>query len=470
MATPGFVISAPQGRSGKTTVALGLCAAFAKRGLAVQPFKKGPDYIDPSWLSAAAGRCCRNLDLFMMPPEGLIAAYNRALADADLAVVEGAMGLYDGVDLAGSGSTAQLARTLGLPVVLVVNSTRMTRSAAAMVSGYQRFEPDLRIAGVVFNNVAGARHESLLVQAIGEHCGLPVLGCLPKDDGLAIPERHLGLVPEGEIDLLRAKVERAERLVVEHLDLEAVLAVARPATAACPSCTAGADAAGRRVRLGVIRDRAFSFYYPDNLEALERAGAELVFVEALRDRRLPKVAGLYIGGGFPEVFAAELEANEALRRELAWAIEGGLPVYAECAGLIYLSRRLHWQGRTYEMVGALPCDVAFTRRPQGHGYVAATVAEANPFFSVGQVLRGHEFHYGRLENVGDVRLAYRLERGHGIGQKQDAIVYRNVLAGFTHLHAVGTPGWAEAIVGAARSAAGGTSELTAGSSHSLSMR
>lgn len=467
MGAPGVVISAPQGRSGKTTVALGLCAAFARRGRAVQPFKKGPDYIDPTWLSAAAGRPCRNLDLYMMPPEALVSSYHQALAGADLAVVEGAMGLYDGVDLSGSGSTAQLARTLGLPVVLVVNASRMTRSAAAMVSGYQNFERGVAIAGVVFNNVAGGRHESMLVHAIGEHCGLPVLGCLPKDEGLAIPERHLGLVPEGETEALRSKVEWAERLVAAHLDLEAVLALARPATAPCSAHPASTGARGGAVRLGVLRDAAFSFYYPENLEALERAGAQLVFIAARRDQRLPEVAALYIGGGFPEMFAAELEGNAALRREIAQAVEGGLPVYAECAGLIYLSRRLYWQGHSYEMVGALPCDVSFTARPQGHGYVAATVAEANPFFPVGQVLRGHEFHYGRLENVGDVRLAYRLERGHGIGQNRDAIVHRSVLAGFTHLHAVGTPGWAEAVVSAARSAAGGASESMAGARRSL---
>ncbi|MCL4464927.1 MAG: cobyrinate a,c-diamide synthase [Chloroflexi bacterium] len=468
MTVPGFVISAPQGRSGKTTVSLGLCAALARRGLAVQPFKKGPDYIDPSWLSAAAGRACRNLDLFMMPQEALVALYYRALAGAQVAVVEGAMGLFDGVDLAGSGSTAQLARALGLPIILVVNATRMTRSAAAMVSGYQHFEPDLDVAGVIFNNVAGGRHESMLVHAVAEHCGLPVLGCLPKDEGLSIPERHLGLVPQGEAEVLQAKIERAERLVSAHVDVEATLLLARPATAPRPAREPAGQPSGPSVRVGVIRDRAFSFYYPENLEALERAGAELVFIDALGERSLPEVAALYIGGGFPEMFAAELEANAALRHDLAQAVATGLPVYAECAGLIYLSRRLHWQGRSYEMVGALPCEVSFTAKPQGHGYVAATVVEANPFFPEGQVLRGHEFHYGRLEALGQENLAYRLERGHGIGQKRDAIIYRNVLAGFTHLHAVGTPEWAGRLVAVARSAAkdGG---LAAGAARSVSV-
>ncbi|MHB1130891.1 MAG: cobyrinate a,c-diamide synthase [Chloroflexota bacterium] len=450
----GVVVAAPQGRSGKTTVSIGLCAALARQGLAVQPFKKGPDYIDPSWLSAAAGRPCRNLDLFMMPPEAVASSYLRAVAGADIAVVEGAMGLFDGIDAAGSGSTAQLARALGLPVVLVVNATRLTRSAAALVGGYQHFEPDLQVAGVIFNNVSGQRHEALLRQVIAEYCGLPVLGCLPKDEGLTIPERHLGLVPEGEAELLRTKVGGAERLVAKHIDLEALLALARPATALAPLAAPAQYAAGPRVRIGVVRDRAFSFYYEDNLEALERAGAELVFVDALADQRLPDVSALYIGGGFPEMFAPQLEANVALRAQLRAATAGGLPVYAECAGLIYLSQRLRWQGQTYEMVGALPSEIEFSAKPQGHGYVAATVVAPNPFFPVGQTLRGHEFHYGRLQLTGEATLAYRLERGHGILHKQDAIVYGKIMAGFVHLHAAGTLNWASGLVAAARSAAG----------------
>ena len=469
MSIPRLVIAAPQGRSGKTTLSVGLCAALARRGLVVQPFKKGPDYIDPSWLTAAAGRPCRNLDLFMMAPDALLDVFQRGSKGADLAVVEGAMGLFDGVDVAGSGSTAQLARLLRAPVLLVVNVTRMTRSVAALVSGYQRFELDTSIAGVVLNNVATGRHESMLVHAIKEHCGIPVLGCLPKEERLTIPERHLGLTPEGESDDLAEKVERARALVEARVDLEGVLRVAKGAVdsswlgegpegrGARPqgdfprSAVAPTEAAGYPVRIGVVRDRAFTFYYPENLEALAAAGAEVVYVDALAASHLPAVAALYIGGGFPEMFAPQLEANVELRRDIARAVEEGLPVYAECAGLLYLSRRLSWADRTAEMVGALPLDVAFAARPQGHGYVAAEVEAENPLFEVGRRLRGHEFHYGRLENTADLKLAYRLERGHGIGGKRDAVVYKNVLAGFTHLHAAGVPDWGERLVNLARS-------------------
>ena len=446
MAVPRVVIAAPQGRSGKTTVCVGLCAALAGRGVVTQPFKKGPDYIDPSWLSAAAGRPCRNLDLFMMSRQAVLGSFHRSSDGANLAVIEGAMGLYDGLDLAGSGSTAQLARLLGAPVILVVNATRMTRSVAALVSGYQRFEPEIDIAGVILNNVATGRHESMLVHAIKQYCQIPVLGCLPKARRVTIAERHLGLVPEGEAAPLVEKVARARELVESYVDIDAVLRVAQGAAALTPAAEPATPPTPAFMRLGVIRDQAFSFYYPENLEALEQAGAELVNVNALEDSHLPAVSGLYIGGGFPEIFAGRLQANGQLRREIAAAIDEGLPVYAECAGLLYLARTLRWEGRTFEMVGALPIDVSFTARPQGHGYVAGHVVGENPFLAVGQRLRGHEFHYARVETADDLTMAYSLERGHGIGRRRDGIVHKNVLAGFTHLHALGEPTWAEGLV------------------------
>jgi cobyrinic acid a,c-diamide synthase len=452
LTVPRVVIAAPQGRSGKTTVCAGLCAALAGRGLTVQPFKKGPDYIDPSWLSAAAGRSCRNLDLFMMSREAVLGSFHRATAGVELAVIEGAMGLYDGLDVVGSGSTAQLARVLGAPVILVVNVTRMTRSVAALVSGYQHFEPDINLAGVILNNVATGRHESMLIHAITRYCQIPVLGCLPKAERATISERHLGLVPEGEADSLVEKVTKARELIESCVDIDAVVRVAQSAGALTPPAQGPVSQPQRLVRLGVIRDRAFSFYYPDNLEALEGAGAELVYINALEDPHLPAVSGLYIGGGFPEVFAEQLQANAQLRREIAVAIDEGLPVYAECAGLLYLARRLLWEGRTYEMVGALPVDVSFGTRPQGHGYVVSQVVGENPFFDVGQRLIGHEFHHGRLENADELPTAYRLERGQGIGQKRDGIVHKNVLAGFTHLHALSEPTWGERVVDPTRSA------------------
>lgn len=449
MKLPRVVIAAPQGRSGKTTITLGIVAAFAGRGMVVQPFKKGPDYIDPSWLAGAAGRPCRNLDLFMMGEEGVLEVFTRGTADADVAIIEGAMGLYDGLDLEGSGSTARLARLLNAPVLLVVNAARMTRSAAAMVHGYQQFEPDVRVAGVVLNNVAGSRHERMLVGAIERYCQIPVVGCVPRLEELAIPDRHLGLIPRGEDSGLAPAVDRARRIVGRYLDLDRILDIARGA-----GPVAGRDRVvrrrdGRSARIAVLLDRVFTFYYPENLEELHNAGAQLEYVDSLSDAALPEVDGLYIGGGFPEVFMEQLEANRSLREDILRRVDSGLPVYAECAGLIYLSRCVRWGGRRAEMVGALPCEIEMAVKPQGHGYAVAEVVSDNPFFRRGEVLKGHEFHNTRVSYLDRKRVsfAFRLSRGSGIdADHSDGLLVGNVLASYVHLHAVAAPEWAERFV------------------------
>ena len=455
MCCPRLMIAAPHGRSGKTTVSIGIVAALAGRGLTVQPFKKGPDYIDPSWLSGAGGRPCRNLDLFMMGEDATVAAFRRAVADADIAIVEGAMGLYDGLDLEGSGSSAALARLLGAPVLLVVDATRMTRSVAALVSGYQRFEPGVNVAGVVLNNVGHGRHEKMLVGAIERYCGIPVVGSMPKKSELSITDRHLGLVPRGEDDELGPVIDEARRAAEQYLDLDLLLEIARSAAPLPGDAQVEASkmSAGPCARIGVLLDRVFSFYYPENLEALEQAGARLDFVDSLADPALPEVDALYIGGGFPEMFMGQLEANESLRTDIRRHVDGGLPVYAECAGLIYLSQAVRWGDREAEMVGVLPCEVEMTRRPQGHGYAVAEVVADTPFFSRGQNLRGHEFHNTRVSSLdrSKVRFAYKLTRGFGIdADHNDGLLVDNVLAAYTHLHAAAVPTWAERFVEAAR--------------------
>lgn len=480
----GLVLAAPRGRSGKTTVAMGLCAALRARGLRVQPFKKGPDYIDPGWLTLAAGRACRNLDLFMMGEEAVRRSFLEASEDADLAVVEGAMGLFDGLDSAGSGSTAQLARLLGLPVVLLVDVSRMTRTAAAVVRGLTGFEEGLRFAGVILNRVGSARQERLVREAVEGYAGLPVLGAVPRQPGAEVPDRHLGLVPAVEragagVPAAGEAVREAARAVEEHVDLDRVLEAAGAAPGGrarggqgraagvepegeAISCHGGppgradrtAGAAGDGVPVGVVRDRVFSFYYPENLEALEAAGARLVFLDSLRDTSLPEVYALYIGGGFPEVFAAELEANEGLRSSLRRAIAAGLPVYAECGGLMYLCRSLSWRGERRRMVGAIPCDVQMADRPRGHGYVEAEVVGDNEYFPRGAVIRGHEFHHSLPEEVPAAYLVFRLRRGTGWGQGWDGLRWGSVFASYLHVHALGCPGWAPALVRAARRFAG----------------
>ena len=461
---PRLVIAAPQGRSGKTTLTLGLCAALTARGLAVQPFKKGPDYIDPSWLTEAAGRVCRTLDpFFLVSLEGVRQAFLRGARGADISLIEGNHGLYDSLDDEGTGSTAVVARWLQAPVILVVNAARMSRSVAALVRGYQDFEPETQVSAVILNNVAPgphrgkpSRHEHKLRNAIERYCRIPVVGALPRSDLLIIPDRHLGLVPRAEDNAFVPAIEACRDAVERHVDLDGVLNIARAAspTPHVEDLPLGAEAepSGSRprpavARIGVIRDRVFTFYYPENLEALVDAGGELFFIDALRDTSLPNVDVLYIGGGFPEMFMHELSANRHLRLDIWTAARSGLPIYAECGGLMYLARRILWEGRSAEMVGVLPCEVEMTSRSQGHGYVIAEAVEGNPFLLAGTIIRGHEFHNSRIVNwQGKSSTAYRLERGNGLGDGRDGLVYRNVLASYTHLHAAGSPGWAQGLV------------------------
>jgi cobyrinic acid a,c-diamide synthase len=453
---PGcLLISSPQGHSGKTIIAVGLCAALKRRGLSIQPFKKGPDYIDPSWLTAAAGRSCRNLDSFLIPKERLIQMFQQTCQGTDLAVVEGAMGLYDGMDSVENGTTAEIARLLDIPILLAVNTTRMTGSIAAMVTGYQHFQPGIKIAGVILNYVSGSRHERKLRDAVEQYCGIPVVGSVPRDPALRIDERHLGLVPSLESGKAETLIESIGRKMESYLDLENILVIARefqmPFPSSVPIEERGRVVQNRQVRtkIGVIRDRAFNFYYPENLEALERAGAEIIFVNSLKDR-LPEINGLYIGGGFPEFFLEELEGNRELRHDIGKAIEEELPVYAECAGLMYLCRSIRWKDRSYEMVGIFPADVELSQRPEGHGYAIAKVIKENYLFPVGSTVRGHEFHHSKLSPVGEPRFAYQIMRGHGITGKEDGILYKNLFASYLHLHALGTPEWAEGFVGFVR--------------------
>jgi cobyrinic acid a,c-diamide synthase len=446
-APPRLVIAAPQGRSGKTTVTIALARALRNQGLTVQPFKKGPDYIDPSWLRLASGRDCSNLDNFLMPEDVLLSSFARRSHGADVALVEGAMGLFDSLEPDGKGSVAWLARLLQAPIILVVKVERMTRSVAALVSGFQHFEPGTHVAGVILNHVSGTRHEEKLRDAVERHCGIPVLGVVPRDSRLTITERHLGLVPSAENHQAEPVVKTICEKVGVHLNLDGIMAIAREAPARRIPKLPSIPAAKPACRIGVMADRAFTFYYPENLEALREAGADVVSVDALSDHALPEIDGLYVGGGFPELYATELEANKQLRRAIARCVENGLPTYAECAGLMYLCRAIRWQGKRYEMVGIIPTEVELSRRPEGHGYVEAGVVAENPWFPTGLVLHGHEFHHSRLMVAGpQPATALRIRRGHGIDGHVDGFFYKNMFASYTHLHALGVPQWARSFV------------------------
>jgi len=440
------IIAAPRGQSGKTIISTGICAAFNQRGLMVQPFKKGPDYIDPSWLTAAAGRSCRNLDTFMIPEEKLMTSFRQASSEADLAIIEGAMGLYDSPDPDGWGSNAYIARLLQVPVILVVNATRMTRSIAAMVMGYQKFEPETDIAGVILNNVSGSRHEQKLRTAVEQYCGIPVLGGIPRDNSINITQRHLGIIPQREAESATLVIDQIRQSIEEHLDLPGILAIAERADSGDSVNEVVTSEKEGVVRIGVMLDKVFTFYYPENLEALNQAGAELVYIDSLKDKTLPDIDGLFLGGGFPELFLEELEANHSLRVNIAEAIEDRLPVYAECAGLMYLCKGIRWNDERHEMVGVINSEVEVFQKPQGHGYVEVEVTDENPLFPTGLIIRGHEFHYSKLSHPTGFKYAYGMRRGNGIDGKVDAILYKNVLASYTHIHALGVPQWAGAFI------------------------
>jgi cobyrinic acid a,c-diamide synthase len=444
-----LLVSAPHRSSGKTTVALGLCAALTAQGTRVQPFKKGPDYIDPMWLARASGRACFNLDPHLMDDGALQRTFREALAGADMALVEGNMGLHDGTALDGSDSNAALARRLQAPVVLVVDARGMTRGIAPLLLGYQAFERDVRIAGVIFNRVGGARHVSKLRAAVEYYTDIPVLGAIAQDERLALDERHLGLVTCPELGDVHARVQEIGRIVGEQVDLDAVRRVAASASPGFEPLALVRERAAPTVRIAIARDRAFSFYYADDLRALEDAGAHLVFFDTLRDARLPRADALLIGGGFPETCMGELEANASMRASVREAIEQGMPAYAECGGLMYLSRSIEWKGRVARMAGAIPGDAVMRARPVGRGYVelAQTADMPWPGASAGTPVQGHEFHHSSLENLPvGMRFAWRVTRGHGIDGRNDGLCVHNLVASYAHLRTSAGADWAPRFV------------------------
>ena len=449
LTVPRLVVAGLSGDAGKTLVSLGIVRALARRGVKVAAFKKGPDYIDAAWLASAAGRPGRNLDTFLMEDEALGSTLETA-ADAELLLVEGNRGLYDGIDAAGGHSTAELAKKLGAPILLVVDVTKTTRTAAALVLGCQKLDPEAWIAGVVLNRVATSRQEGVIRTAIAAATGVPVLGAI----GLLRTEsrlvgRHLGLVTAAEHPGREEALEKIADSVESAVALDAVVALAGRAFERTFG-SAPAAAKGGPVRIGVVKDAAFSFYYPENLEALEARGAELVPVSALDDETLPEVDAVYVGGGFPEVHVERLSGSRRFLGSLREAAEQGVAIYAECGGLMLLSRDLSVQGRRYPMAGVLDVSVEQTVRPQGHGYAVGTVDTPNPFFPAGTELKGHEFHYSHVVAGSDAdRTVVALAKGAGVRARRDAIVKGNVWASYVHLHARTSDAWADGLVAAA---------------------
>ncbi len=451
---PRLVVAGLSGESGKTLVSLALLLEARRRGIPAGAFKKGPDYIDAAWLAWASGAPARNLDSYLMGFQTAAQSFARNGATAGLNVLEGNRGLYDGADTRGTHSTAELAKALQAPVVLVLNATKITRTAAALVLGCQHLDPAADIAAVVINQVSGPRHERVIREAIESACHIPVAGAIPRAGGDAIlPSRHLGLITPAEHPACGPLAQRLSDLVGRYLNFDLLLEIAQRAAALdVAPIPVSYSRSGRGLKIGYLRDSAFCFYYPENLEALEHAGVELVPISGLQAAALPcDLDALYIGGGFPETHAAALAANGPLLASIREAAQLGLPVYAECGGLMYLSRALTWRGRRYPMAGVLPLEVDVCEAPQGHGYADLLVDHSNPFFATGMRLKGHEFHYSKIVAAsGDWATACAVVRGTGCYAGRDAIVRNHVWASYTHLHALATPEWAAGMVRAAR--------------------
>lgn len=448
MQLPRVLIAGTHSGCGKTSVSLGLLRALARRGMHPQPFKVGPDFIDPLLLAAAAGRPCRNLDSWMLPHPTVVELLARGADGSQAALIEGMMGLYDG-RAGDEGSTAEVARLLGVPVILVIDVGGASRSAAATALGFAAFDPQLNIAGVIANRAGGARHVETLRAALAPS-GIPLLGALPWDDRLRIPERHLGLA--ADLPASQDAIEALADAVAAHVDVDAVMRIARTAPPvvvrgplAFPAMPAPASA-----RIGLARDKAFSFYYQDGLEMLEAAGARLVPFSPLHDRALPEVDGLYLGGGFPEIHARDLAENAPMRRAVAAAVAGGMPVYAECGGMLYLAEELIDGTRRTEMVGVLPATARMHGRPTALSYVTLEAETDTLLLRAGESVRGHEFHWSTIDVRGPVALAYRAVDGEGIADGRDGIAAPGFLAGYTHVHFASKPEMAQRFVDACR--------------------
>ncbi|TWI75523.1 hydrogenobyrinic acid a,c-diamide synthase (glutamine-hydrolysing) [Desulfobotulus alkaliphilus] len=453
---PRIAIAALRGGSGKTILSIGLAAAWTQTGIGVAPFKKGPDYIDAGWLAFATGRHCYNLDTYLCEPHVVRTSFFRHSQGSDIALIEGNRGLYDGIDLAGNTSTADIAKLIDAPVLLCLDVTKSTRTMAALVLGCLHFDPDVRICGVVLNRVAGTRHAGILTKAIEHHTGVPVLGAIPKLRDQDFPERHMGLVPTQEHGWATHSIRTSAAVVRENVDMDRVFSLAQPLSPQAdqkkdPLISDSLSIKESSVKIGFLKDAAFQFYYPENLEALEAEGAELIPIHSLEDQELPEIDALYIGGGFPETHATSLTANASLRKSIFEAAHAGLPIYAECGGLMYLGEALILDGTSYPMCGVFPVRFGFSDKPQGHGYVRVTVEKKNPFFPEGLSILGHEFRYSRVEYLQeDVPMVFSMGRGTGITKGRDGLIFKNTLAAYTHIHALGTPQWAPAMVNRAR--------------------
>jgi len=450
---PHILIAAARKSSGKTSVSLGLARALTRQGLKVQTFKKGPDYIDPLWLEQATGRPCYNLDFNIQTAQEITALYDAKINGADIVIIETNKGLFDGLDVNGTDSNAQLAKLIGAPIVLVLDTIGMTRGIAPLLHGYQTFDRDISIDGIILNKTGGPRHEGKLIAAIEQYNKLEVLGSIPRRDRLSVDERHLGLTTPDDVSGAEPIINALADAVEQFVDLDRLKNIAQK-SARVPRLPL-MKKPPHDVTIAIARDEAFGFYYPDDLEALEAAGAKLVFFNALKDDKMPHADGLFIGGGFPETHMEELSQNNVLRADLKSLIQAGLPTYAECGGLMYLCDRIIWHDKAADMVGVIHADAVMNKRPQGRGIAHLKPTIHHQWMPApsadGGLYKVHEFHFASLKNLSaDTVYAYEVKRGHGIDGNRDGIIIKNMLANFCHLRQSNANRWAENFVGFVR--------------------
>ena len=455
MLLPPLYISAAHKSSGKTTISIGLSAILADK-LNLQTYKKGPDYIDPIWLRQACGKPCYNLDFNTMSHHEIIRLYAQKSQHADISLIEGNKGLYDGVDIQGRDSNAALAKLLDARVILVMDTQGITRGIVPLVLGYQQFDQTINIAGIILNKTGGPRHESKLRKALDYYTNIPVLGAIPKLPEMVVDEKHLGLIPGNEYIHANSKINTIRRTIEQYIDIDKIIQITQQTdselnipfksnfsfnTAPTINRTASAD-----INIAIIQDQAFGFYYQHDLEEFARQGARLITCSAIHDKSLPKnIDGLFIGGGFPERHLQSLQANRHFMNDVKQKITAGLPCYAECGGLMYLCRQIKWQKKSGKMVGIFSADVEIMPRPQGRGLIEYCESADMPWLmaetdipksnSLHACYKAHEFHFSRLNNIHqDTCFAYRIQRGYGIDGKHDALIYKNLVASYAHLY------------------------------------
>jgi cobyrinic acid a,c-diamide synthase len=456
---PRIVISGLSGDSGKTVIACGLIASLKDRGINVVGFKKGPDYIDASWLSLVSGKPARNLDTYMMGFDQVKKSFIKNADRNGINIIEGNRGIFDGVDSKGTHSTAELSKLLKSPVIIVQNISKVTRTAAAFIKGCINIDPDLKISGVILNQAAGIRHSSITKNAIEDETGIPVLGSIPRlSEKYILPSRHLGLITPEEFEQSNVIMRNLKNVLEDNVDVSKILEDASNADSIENESIEVSEEVVQKdsvqVKIGYFKNKSFSFYYPENLELLSEAGAELIPISPTNKiesiQLLDNVDALYIGGGFPEMNLPELASNKEMIENIKRLAENGLPIYAECGGLMYLAKKIMWKGKEYKLAGVLPIEIQMHNKPKGHGYCEVAVDNENPFFKTGTVIKGHEFHYSEINScTGDVKSSLSVSRGTGCFNTRDGLIYKNVFAAYIHIHALAVPEWIDGMINSA---------------------